>query len=58
MGIAFFLTAGLTELQVESVIALALCTISGLMVMFPGRSKSRRYRVAMNLIFAAGNTLK
>lgn len=44
---------GVTELQVEGTIALALCTISGLLVIIPGRSKSRRYRVAMSLMFSA-----
>lgn len=43
----------LIELQVESIIALALCTISGLLVMIPGRSNSKRYRVAMSLMFTA-----
>lgn len=48
----------LRELQLESVLALALCTISGLLVMIPARSKSSKYRVALSLMSTAGNTLK
>lgn len=50
-------TAGLLEIQGESVLALALCTISALLVMIPARSKSNRYVVALVLMSNAGNTL-
>ncbi|XP_065929310.1 uncharacterized protein [Magallana gigas] len=43
----------LLELQAEGVLAMALCTISALLVMIPARSKSTRYLIALILMSIA-----
>lgn len=43
----------LLELQAEGVLAMALCTISALLVMIPARSKSTRYLFALILMSIA-----
>lgn len=54
----FILTVELVEFQMESIIALVLCTISGMLVMNPAPSKPSRYRITLILMSIAGNTLK
>lgn len=49
----FFCIAELLELQAEGVLAMALCTISALLVMIPARSKSTRYLIALILMSIA-----
>lgn len=55
--VSSYFYSGVARNSSRSVLALALCTISALLVMIPARSKSNRYVVALVLMSNAGNTL-